>query len=234
MILPLDVPVDPDAPEAQRWLLDELSKPQYQAAKPGLLDQIVRAIQNWLSSLRLSGSGIPVIGDLLPIVLAVLVAALLVVAFLIFGVPRLNRRGAASDELFGADDRRDADALRRDALRAAAAGDYATAIAELFRALARGLAERTLVSSFPGSTANDVAARAARVFPDAAERLRTAARSFDGVRYLGAPGSRDEWDALVALEGELRGARPTHGLDDDAELVGQAAGTAGETTGIHS
>ena len=233
MIVPGDVPVDPDAPEAQRWLLDELAKPAYQSAKPSLFDQILQAIQDWLDSLRLpSAPGIPVIGNLLPVALLLLIAVLLVVAFLVFGLPRLNRRSAAKGELFGDDDRRDAAALRRDAERAAAAGDYATAIAELFRALARSLHERTLVSAFPGSTASDVAGRAGRVFPDAADRLRSAARSFDGVRYLGAAGSVEEWESLVALERQLRSARPPAGFDGADAATEATSGS--ESTGIRS
>ena len=43
-MLPWHVPVDPEPPEARQWLVDELSKPQYQAAKPTLFDQIAKAI----------------------------------------------------------------------------------------------------------------------------------------------------------------------------------------------
>ena len=44
LVLPFDVPVDPDAPEARDWLLDELSKQQYQAAKPTFIDLIAQQI----------------------------------------------------------------------------------------------------------------------------------------------------------------------------------------------
>ncbi len=43
--------------------------------------------------------------------------------------------------------------------RAAEAGDFATAIAEMFRALARGLSERTIVMTSPGTTAHGFARR---------------------------------------------------------------------------
>ncbi len=220
LLLPFDVPVDPGAPEAQRWLLDELAKSPYQAAKPSWFDQLAQAINDWINSL-INGLGsirVPGAGNVLGLLLVGALIAVVVIAFLIFGLPRLNRRGAATGELFGDDDARDAAALRRDAERAAATGDYSTAIAELFRALARGLDERTLVSFFPGSTARDVAVRAGQVFPDAADRLLGAARVFDGVRYLGAVGTLDDWERLVALERELRTARPDHEaiLDDVA------------------
>ncbi len=220
VVLPVDVPVDPDGPEARRWLLDELSKPAYQAAKPSWFDQLVKQIEDWINSL-INGLGsvqIPGIGNLLGIVAVAIVAVLLVVAFLVFGLPRISRRSSAG-ALFAEHDARDAATMRRDAERAAASGDYTAAIAELFRALARGLDERTLVSTFPGSTASDLAARAGAVFPDAASRLHDASTSFDGVRYLGASGTITEWERLVALERELRTARAPHELLDE-QLTG--------------
>jgi hypothetical protein len=47
----LRIPVDPDSPEAKQWLIDELSKPQYQAAKPTWFDLLAKSINDWLSSL---------------------------------------------------------------------------------------------------------------------------------------------------------------------------------------
>ena len=205
-MLPWDVPVDPEPPEARQWLVDELSKPQYQAAKPTLFDQIAKAISDWVSSLQIGTvEGPPAFG--LGVIL-VLVAAALVVAFLIFGVPRLNRRSRVAGVLFGEDDARGSADMRRDAAAAASRGDYATAIAELFRALARGLTERTIVTVTPGTTARGFAGRAGVTFPQFADRLVTAAEAFDDVRYLGHPGSVEWYEALVALESEVRAARP--------------------------
>ncbi len=209
---PITVPVDPNAPVAQRWLLDELAKSPYQAATPSWFDRLVTQFSDWLNSL-ITGLGsvrIPGAGNLLTLIVVLAVVVVLVVAFLVFGVPRINRRSTVTGQVFGDDDIRDAAALRRDAERAAASGDYSTAIAELFRALARSLDERTLVSFFPGSTARGVATRAGQVFPDAADRLLDAAETFDEVRYLGATGSASQWDRLLALERELRSARTPH------------------------
>ncbi len=49
--LPLDVPVDPDAPEARDWLLDELSKQPYQAAQPTFIDLLAQQILQWFGDL---------------------------------------------------------------------------------------------------------------------------------------------------------------------------------------
>jgi HAMP domain-containing protein len=208
---PLDVPVDPDAPEARRWLVEELSKGKYRppAETPSWLREWLRSIQEWFSDL-FNGIGSPEASPIWLVVLLVVVAAVLVVAFLIFGVPRLNRRSSERGELFGEDDERDSEALRRAATRAAEAGDFATAIAEMFRALARGLSERTIVTTSPGTTAHGFVREAAGAFPDAAARLASAADDFDRVRYLGAAGTAEQWKAISSLERELRSAKPVH------------------------
>lgn len=204
--LPIDVPVDPTAPVAQQWLIDELSKPVYQAAKPTLFDRIAKAIGDWLDSFNLgSVKGPPAFG--IGVVILLVVVAL-VVAFLIFGVPRLNRRSSVAGALFGEDDARDAARIRQDAEAAARAGDYSTAVAEMFRAIARGLAERTIVTTSPGTTARDFAGKAGAAFPALTGRLVESAAAFDDVRYLGRSGSQQQYESISALERDLRAARP--------------------------
>lgn len=206
MIAPFDVPVDPTAPVAQQWLVDELAKPVYQAAKPTLFDRVAKAIGDWLDSLQVGNlQGPPAFGISVVIVIIVIV---LVVAFLIFGVPRLNRRSTVAGSLFGAEDARDAAAIRQAAEAAARAGDYSAAVVEMFRAIARGLAERTIVTTSPGTTARDFADRAGTAFPLLTERLAESAASFDDVRYLGRQGSAPRYEFIAALERDLRAARP--------------------------
>jgi hypothetical protein len=206
LALPADVPVDPDAPEARQWLLDELSKADYRAAQPTWFDRLSGAIGDWLASLRFdSAGGPPGLGTLI-VVLAV--AAVLVVAFLVFGLPRLNRRSTVTGSLFGENDDRDAAAMRLAAGGAASRGDYSLAITEMFRAIARGLAERTVVTTLPGTTAHSFAARAGTSFPVHAAALASAAADFDDVRYLGREGSEASYRAIADLELALRSASP--------------------------
>lgn len=201
----LDVPVDPDSAEAQRWVIQELAKPEYRAAQPTWFDRASKAFWDWLQSLRIdSGPGVQ--GPILIIALLVVVAAL-IAAFFIFGAPRLNRRSSAG-ALFGEDDARDSAAMRRSAEAAAAGSDWVLAIEEMFRSIARGLAERTLVTVSPGTTARDFAVRAGTVLPAFSERLSAAASAFDDVRYLGREGSEAAYRSLSSLEGDLRAARP--------------------------
>lgn len=195
-------PVEPDSDEAREWLINELAKPPYQAAKPTLFDQIAKAIQDWLESLTIGDAqGPPALGIG---ILLVVVAVAIVVAILIFGIPRLNRRSKVAGTLFGEDDARSAENMRRDAEAAAAQGDYSTAIAEMFRSIARGLAERTIVSTLPGTTALGFARNTGSMFPSHSDRITVAAQSFDDVRYLGREGTAGQYEQVAALERELR------------------------------
>lgn len=205
-VLPGEAPVDPDGEEARRWILEELSGAQYRAAEPTWWDLLSKAFWDWLGSLDLSGTGL-LQGPLLAVVVIVVIAAI-VVAFLVFGAPRLNRRSAVTGSLFGEGEDRTSDQLRDAAKTAAAAGDWALAFEELFRCLARVLSERVIVTTNPGTTATGFAASAGAAFPDAAGRLAANAAVFDRVRYLGGDGTEQEYRILVELERELRTARP--------------------------
>ena len=201
------VPVDPDGPQGQEWLRDELAKPEYEAAKPTWFDRLSQAIFEWLAGLGGDGDSGPPGAGLL--IILVIVAVVVLVAFLIFGLPRINRRSRITGTLFGDDDARTAAAMRKAAEDAARRDDYALAIAEMFRAIARGLAERTVLTTSPGTTAHDFAARAGTAFPEHAIALDVAAIAFDEVRYLGRDGTAEQYAAVAALETQLRTAKAT-------------------------
>ncbi len=205
-VFPFDIPVNPDAPPAREWLIEELSKPQYQAAKPSLFDQIVSAIWKWITSLHVGAiSGPPALG--IAVLIGAIIAAL-VTTFVIFGVPRLNRASAVTGSLFGEDDARNAAAMRAAAVDAARQGDFTSGIVEMFRSIARGLAERTVLVTSPGTTARDFSVRAGLAFPESTEALTTAATAFDAVRYLGRRGDARQFEQLSTLERELRTTKP--------------------------
>ncbi len=205
MSLTMDTPVDPDREQAQQWMIEELSKAEYQAAKPSWFDLLSKSFFDWLNSLHVDGDN-PVQFPI-TVVVVIVIVGIIVAAFFIFGMPRINRRSKVIGSLFGTDEDRDAETLRRAAASAASNKDWAMAIEELFRALARVLAERVLVSTDPGTTARGFAARAGDVFPDHLARLSASATAFDDVRYLDKPGSEADYTALVELERELRTAR---------------------------
>jgi len=201
------VPVTPDSPQATQWLIDELSKPIYQAARPTLFDQIAKAIADWLGSLPVGNAGGPP-GPGIAVIL-ILVVAGIVVAFLVFGLPRANRRSALGGGLFGDDDSRSAARIREDARVAARAGNYSTAIIEMFRAIARDLGERELVHVFPGTTARDFAVRAGREIEFLTDGFTANATLFDAVRYLDEPGTAEQWSTIEQFAQTVRAARPT-------------------------
>ena len=66
-----DVPVVPDAPEARDWLLEELSKPEYAAARPSLFDILSQRFFEWLLRLFQPGESVPL--DWLPVAIVGLV-----------------------------------------------------------------------------------------------------------------------------------------------------------------
>ncbi|WP_309707972.1 DUF4129 domain-containing protein [Pseudolysinimonas sp.] len=208
-----DVPVDPDDEQARRWLEEELGRgdEQYQPPEPpGWWQDFLDWIDRLLSGIGGSEAPAPGIetGQTVGVVIAViLVVAILVVAFAIFGLPRLRKRSTVTGDLFGEDDDRSALQLRTAAQQAADAGDFTSAVVELFRSLARDLAERGIVLTFPGTTARDFARRTGLVFPPAADRLAESAVVFDDLRYLGGVGTREQWLRMSALDAELRAAR---------------------------
>jgi hypothetical protein len=227
-----DIPVDPDDEQARRWLEQELGGAP-QEPEPGQLPQWLQDLLDWLRDL-FGGSGTQVPpstanpGGTIGIVIVVLVVvAALVVAFALFGLPRLRRRSTVTGELFGEDDDRSAQQIRSAAQQAADAGDFTSAVVEVFRALARDLAERGVVVAFPGTTAREFGRRASDVFPGSADRLDAAARVFDGVRYLGRTGTEEQWREMSALAAELRTARGTRTNRAADALLASAAANDG-------
>ncbi|WP_211196005.1 DUF4129 domain-containing protein [Agromyces sp. H66] len=216
-----EIPVDPDAPEARRWLEDELSKPEYQSAQPTAFDLAMQAIRDWIAALFEGATGIP--EPLLALAAVTIVVVLVVVGLLVFGLPRLRHRRRAARPLFDDADRRDLETLRRAAAAAAAAGDWPLAIEERFRALARGIVERDLIRVHPGTTARGVADAAAAPFPDHGPALRAAAADFDAVRYLGREGTRDRYDALTVLERTVADTAPVGAPEAGSPVDGSSA-----------
>jgi hypothetical protein len=216
-----DTPVEPDRDEAVEWMLRELSKPAYRAAEPTWFDRLASGFFEWLQSLfEAEVPGTP--PSIVWIVMVLLVIAAVVTAYFLFGRPRLNRRAAMTVGLFGEDDDRDASTMRTIARQAAARGDWTTAIQELFRALARGLSERGIVETSPGTTASGFASQASGRYPDRGDDLTSAAAVFDGVRYLGRVGVETDYLRIEQLDSAIR-----------ASAVGTGSSGAGATHAEH-
>lgn len=199
-------PIAPDPDEARRWAEDELARAPYQEAQPTPIDRFARAVAEFLGSI-FSGQVPATLGPWLAVAAIVVILALVLVAILIWGRPRIATRSRASRELFGDDETRSAEQLRADADTAAARAAFDEAIVLRVRALARGLAERTIVETEPGATVQRFAAAAARAFPAERTELHEVARSFDDVRYLRRPGTEAAYSAVRSLDERLARSR---------------------------
>lgn len=200
-------PLDPDEETARDWLQQELSKGEYQQSQPTLLDLIVQWFSDWLASLDPNVSA----GAFNPTGLVVVVIVVVLILLAVFlGRPALARRSAVSKDrrVFLEDDMRTVAELRAASETAARSGDFALAVAERYRAVARALGDRTVIAIRPGSTAHDVARRAAVPFPDERDALEGAASDFDDVRYLDRPGTEAAWMRVRDLDARLERARP--------------------------
>lgn len=201
-------PLTPDGDEAREWAEHELSKPEYAEAQPTLFDRIAQAIGQFFERLFSSELEGPW-GGALTIIAAIVVIALIVGAFLVWGLPRATRRSrTAVAELFGEAEGRPAGDLRAAAESHAGKGEWDAAIVLRFRALARGLTERGVVDTPPGTTVHGFARRAARAFPGQAAALEDAAGAFDDVRYLRRPGTAELYRRVAAVDEAVAAARP--------------------------
>ncbi|MGW6131497.1 DUF4129 domain-containing protein [Cellulomonas sp. NPDC055163] len=215
-----DVPVEPGADEARRWLERELLEPVYDDS-PSLLERIL----DWVGSLF---DGVPALGldgRTAAVVVVVLLALVAGIALWVAGPVRRTRRRGGGGVVLGGDDTRTAAQLRAAADAAAAREDWHAAVAERFRAVVRSLEERTVLDERPGRTAHEAVEAAAYRLPSSATALRDAGRLFDDVVYGDQPaGPADdarlrEVDAAVAAERALGTPAGSAGADRTPALA---------------
>ncbi|MFC8922735.1 DUF4129 domain-containing protein [Cellulosimicrobium sp. NPDC057127] len=216
--LATDVPVRPDADEARRWVVEELTKPEY-STDPSLLSRFL----DWLAELFDGAPSLDVSGRWAALVVVLVVLVVAAIAFRVAGPVRLSRRTAASAVVLD-DDTRSAAELRDAADAAAAAGDWATAVLERFRAVVRSLEERALLEPRPGRTAWEAAQAAGERVPDVADDLVRGAHLFDDVCYGKARVGADADQLLRGLDARAGTARPAV----RGELAGAGAARGGD------
>lgn len=206
IVQPLTPPLTPDSDEARGLLAGELSKPQYRVEPPNWFDELMSNFVNWIMSLLGGGDG--TLNWIFLTVLVLIVAALIVFAFLVFGKPSLNRRSRVTGDLFGVAETRTAEELRAASQKAAQRGDWNEAYVLRFRALARSLNERTIVQHSPGTTAKQFARLASRALPELTQGFEQASDVFDLVRYLGGVADEQRYAQLVELDERAEQLRP--------------------------
>ena len=208
------IPVDPDAETARRWATEELLDPVYHEQR-SLLSRLI----DWLAEL-LAGLRTPAVLDPIAILAVVgVIAAVVVVAFLVAGPVRVSRRGGADRSVLADDDTRTAAEIRAAADAAAAAGDWATAVLERFRAIVRGLEERTVLDERAARTAHEAALAAAARLPALAAELVAAGRTFDDVAYGHEPATAQDEVRLRGLDARVQDARASTGAEVDDRSV---------------
>ncbi|MFI2704070.1 DUF4129 domain-containing protein [Cellulosimicrobium composti] len=200
--LAADVPVQPGADEARRWLVEELAKPEYRT-DPSLLQRFL----DWLADLFDGATGIDLGGPATAALVVAGVALVAGIAYWVAGPVRLSRRAKASAVVLD-DDTRPASDLRAAADDAAARGDWATAALERFRAVVRSLEERAVIDPRPGRTAWEAAQTAGERVPEVADGLERGAHLFDDVAYGKAVVGPEADAFLRALDERTLAARP--------------------------
>ena len=206
----ITVPVTPTRDQAQSWAQHEVSRAEYHAEDPnwwGRFTQAVRReVQNLLDRLFSSADGhTPTLW--LAIVL-ILVFVIIVIAVIIWRVGGLRRQAQRAGGGVFADQTLTAADYRRRADQAADRGEWATAVTERYRAVAREAEQRQWVLARPGRTADETAHEVGRRLPALAHDFRAASRFFDAVVYGGREADRAQHDRIANLDEALRRAAP--------------------------
>lgn len=200
------IPVDPDAATARRWAREELLDPVYHEQT-----SLLRRLLTWISE-QLAGLRTPAALDPWAVLAVVgVVAAVVVIAFLVAGPVRRAGRGVSDRRVLDADDARTAEQIRAAADAAAARADWSLAVLERYRAIVRGLEERAVLDERAARTAHEAALAAAGRLPALGADLIAAGRTFDDVAFGDVPATADDDRALRDLDARVRGTRPAAG-----------------------
>lgn len=217
--------------EAREAARRELEKQVYRRDEPSWIERVWDDFSEWLQDLlsrspgpESQGSGSGLVSVI--VIIIVLAVAVGLVVWLMWGRrnPRSRRDALLEDEPSTALGHREA------AERHAAAGEWARAVRERLRAIARDLEERAVLSARPGRTADELAEEAGEAVPELAGDLRAGVRIFDDVWYGDRPGTAEGYARLKDLDERLQAARPRP-LEDSLEGDDPALAAAGEDGG---
>ncbi|MFI0404988.1 DUF4129 domain-containing protein [Actinomadura sp. 3N508] len=207
--------------EAREMARRELEKQVYQRDKPSWLERTWDDFSEWLQNLfrgapspESQGSGSGWLS--IVVIVAVALTAVALIGWLMRGRRNLRSRNEPllGDETSTALDHRDA------AERHAAAGQWAEAIRERLRAVARDLEERAVLAARPGRTADELAQETGEAVPELAGDLRVAVRIFDDVWYGDRPGTAEGYAQVKGVDEKLRAAKPKPLEADDLTPAG--------------
>jgi len=196
----------------QKLARTELSKAIYHRHE-SLAQRLLDAINRLLNDLYTVGKSFP--GGWWSVVALATLTALAVALVLARLGPLARARREAGQQAAGRPPLSAAD-HRQHAAQLASAGDYAAAILEAVRGIARQLEERGVLSPRLGRTADEIAAEAGLAQPAEAAALHDAARLFDDICYGERPGTADGYALVRSLDTRLQSARPAEPSTSDA------------------
>jgi Domain of unknown function (DUF4129) len=199
-------------PHGQTLARTELSKAIYHPHE-SLTQRLLDAINRLLNGLYTAGKSFPG-GWWSVVALAALTALAITLVLARLGpLARAHRepgRPAPGGPPLSAADH------RQRAAQLAGAGDYAAAILEAVRGIARQLEERGVLSPRLGRTADEIAAEAGLALPAEAATLQDTARLFDDICYGERPGTSAGYALVQALDTRLQSAHPAEISTGDA------------------
>ncbi len=198
-----EVPLDPGADEARRWLVRELAKPEYH--RDNLIQRAFEWIANLLDRSVGGASAVPGVRGVLSLVVFAVVAVAVIALVSRTRVTRRASRDKSGPALSG--EVITADQLRQRAVAAAAEGRHSDALVDGFRALALRAIERGRIDDQPGATAHELAARLAAEFPSLGDAINQCANWFDLVLYGDRVATRAQAEQTLALDLDLVSAR---------------------------
>ncbi len=203
-LAPTKEPVELGRDQAQQLAVEELAKPEYHVDDPSLSERLIRWLYDEFTQLLDTASrNVP--GGWWGLAGLALLIALVIGAALWRGGP-VRRTSSGGHALFAGKTRSAAD-HRRSADRAAATGQWEEAVLERYRAIVRGLEERTILEPHPGRTADEAAAGGGQALPELAGDLAAAAATFDAVAYGGRSACSTDDRFLRGLDRACHDAR---------------------------
>ena len=196
-------PVGPGRDAARRAAQQELSRHDYDAARPSLLVRLIgRAVRAVLSAFDAASARVP--GGRAGLVLLLVLLVGMVVLLLVRLRP--TGSGVRRETVFGTGSTVSSGEHRDRAQACLTAGDVPGAVRERMRAVVRLLEERGVLDPRPGRTAVEVARDAGARVPGLAGPVREAASLFDEVVYGGRRADRAAYEQMVALDEAITAA----------------------------
>jgi Domain of unknown function (DUF4129) len=187
---------------AQRAAHHELSKAIYHRNAEPIPVRLVKGFGHLIDRLLGKSLGRVPAGNLGAFAVVLIVVVVVVLVIWRVGVPR--RAATYGAVLSGSGRALTASEHRALAAKAAAAGDWRTAVVEGMRAIARELEERSVLEPRAGRTATELARDGGRLLPAASGRLNAAANTFNEVVYGGGVARSADAEIMVSADDAIR------------------------------